>query len=128
MSELMKGLNYVRAYIDDVLALTTGDWDDHLEKLERVLKRLADAGLKVNAKKFFFSRPELEYLGYWVTREGVQPVPKKVEAIHNIAPPKNKKELRGFIGMVNYYRDMWICRSDTLAPLTALTSKEAKWK
>ena len=79
-------------------------------------------------KKSFFGRPELEYLGYWVTREGVQPVPKKVEAIHNIAPPKNKKELRGFIGMVNYYRDMWIRRSDTLAPLTALTSKEAKWK
>ena len=30
--------------------------------------------------------------------------------------------------MVNYYRDMWIRRSDTLAPLTALTSKEAKWR
>ena len=128
MSELMEGLEYVRAYIDDVLALTTGSWDDHLEKLEEVLKRLADAGLKVNAKKSFFGKPELEYLGYWVTRDGVQPVPKKVEAIHNIAPPKNKKELRGFIGMVNYYRDMWIRRSDTLAPLTALTSKEAKWQ
>ena len=128
MSELMEGLEYVRAYIDDVLALTTGSWDDHLEKLEEVLKRLADAGLKVNAKKSFFGKPELEYLGYWVTRDGVQPVPKKVEAIHNIAPPTNKKELRGFIGMVNYYRDMWIRRSDTLAPLTALTSKEAKWR
>ena len=128
MSELMEGLEYVRAYIDDVLALTTVSWDDHLEKLEEVLKRLADAGLKVNAKKSFFGKPELEYLGYWVTRDGVQPVPKKVEAIHNIAPPKNKKELRGFIGMVNYYRDMWIRRSDTLAPLTALTSKEAKWR
>ena len=77
MSELMDGLDYVRAYIDDVLALTTGDWDDQLEKLEKVLKQLADAGLKVNAKKSFFGRPELEYLGYWVTREGVQPVPKK---------------------------------------------------
>ena len=43
MSELMEGLEYVRAYIDDVLALTTGSWDDHLEKLEEVLKRLADA-------------------------------------------------------------------------------------
>ena len=89
-------------------AITTGDWDDHLDKLEEILKRLRDASLKVNAKKSSFGRHELEYLGYWVTREGVQPVPKKVEAIHNIAPPRNKKELRGFIGMVNYYRDMWI--------------------
>ena len=83
----------------------------------------------MKAKKSSFERHELEYLGYWVTRKGIQPVPKKVEAIHNIAPPKNKKELRGSIGMVNYYRDMWIRQSDsTLVPLTALTSKEAKWQ
>ena len=97
MSELMNDLEYVRTYIDDVIAITTGDWDDHLDKLEEILKRLRDAGLKVDAKKSSFRRHELEYLGYWVTREGVQPVPKKVEAIHNIAPPRNKKELRGFI-------------------------------
>ena len=65
----------------DVLALATGSWDDHLEKLEEVLKRLADAGLKVNAKrKSFFGKPELEYLGYWVTRGGVQPVPNIYKA------------------------------------------------
>ena len=97
MSELMNDLEYVRTYIDDVIAITTGDCDDHLDKLEEILKRLRDAGLKVKAKKSSFGRHELEYLGYWVTREGVQPVPKKVEAIHNIAPPRNKKELRGFI-------------------------------
>ena len=41
--------------------------------------------------------------------------------------PTNKKELRSFIGMVNYYRDMWIRQSHVLAPLAALTSKTAKW-
>ena len=45
-----------------------------------------------------------------------------------MAPPKTKKELRAFIGMVNYYRDMWLRRSHVLAPLAALTSKTAKWK
>ena len=45
-----------------------------------------------------------------------------------IKAPTNKKELRKFIGMVNYYRDMWIRRSDVLAPLTKLTSNEAKWQ
>ena len=63
MSELFEGLNFVRTYIDDLLCLTKGSFKDHLEKLERVLFKLKEAGLKVNAKKSFFARPELEYLG-----------------------------------------------------------------
>ena len=55
-------------------------------------------------------------------------MPTKALAMQNITTSTNKRQLRRFIGMVNYYRDMWIRRSETLAPLTALTSKEAKWK
>jgi hypothetical protein len=75
----------------------------HLEKLELIFKQLRQAGLKVNAAKSFFAKYELEYLGYWITREGIQPVTKKIEAIQNIAPPQNRRELRKFIGIVNYY-------------------------
>ncbi len=128
MSDLMEGLEYVRAYIDDLLICTKGSYQDHLEKLEEVFKRLRQAGLKVNAKKSFFAKGELEYLGYWISRRGIQPLKQKVEAICKIAAPKNKKELRGFIGLVNYYRDMWIRRSHLLAPLAALTSKTVKWR
>ena len=84
----------------------SGTYDDHLEKLAEVLKRLREAGLKVNAKKSFFGQPEVEYLGYWITRDGIQPVTGKINAIANIAPPKTKKELRKFIGIVNYYCTM----------------------
>ena len=128
MSTLMQDLEYVRAYIDDLLILTSSTWEDHLEKLEEVLTRLQAAGLKINAKKSFFGQGELEYLGYWITRNGIQPVAKKVEAIHKIDTPTNKKQLRGFIGMINYYRDMWIRRSHVLAPLTELCSKTVKWE
>ena len=55
MNELFDGLDYVRAYIDDLLVLTKGDFDDHLSKLERVFARRQKAGLKVNAKKSFFA-------------------------------------------------------------------------
>ena len=126
MSELMEGLDFVRTYIDDLLCLTKGTFEDHLEKLERVFARLSRAGLRVNAKKSFFARPELECLGYWITRDGIKPVSDKVSAILKIDAPKNRTELRSFIGVVNYYRDMWVRRSHVLAPL--LTSKTVRWK
>ena len=53
---------------------------------------------------------------------------KKVTAIHNIAVSTTKKQVHRFIGMINYYRDMWQKRSHLLAPLSALTSKQAKWE
>lgn len=127
MSILMADLEYVRAYIDDLLILTRGSLIDHLQKLHTVLTRLEKAGLKINAKKCFFAQEQLEYLGYWITRQGIQPSQKKVDAIQAIQPPSNKRDLRRFIGMVNYYRDLWIRRSDVLAPLAALTSKTTKW-
>jgi len=128
MSELMDGLEYVRAYIDDLLIISKGTYEDHLADVNTVLQRLKDAGLKVNANKSTFAQAELEYLGYWITRDGIQPQPKKVQAMLNIAPPKNKSELRSFIGMVNYYRDAWIRRSDVLAPLAQLCGKNSKWE
>ena len=127
MSQLMMDLEFVRVYIDDLLIITSGSWTDHLDKLEEVLARLEKAGLKVNAKKSFFGKPELEYLGYWITRHGIQPLPKKVQAISNMKPPKSTKEVRSFVGMINYYRDMWIRRSEILAPLTKLCSKSTKF-
>jgi hypothetical protein len=128
MGTLMQDLEHVRAYIDDLLIITNGTLEDHLEKLAEVLRRLRQAGLKVNAKKSFFAREELEYLGYWITRKGIQPTVSKVKAIGAIEAPQTKKQLRRFIGMVNYYRDMWGKRSEILAPLASLTSKQAKWK
>ena len=70
----MQDLEFVRAYIDDLLCITTGSFEDHLEKLDKVLAKLRQAGLKVNAKKSFFAKDELEYLGYWITREGIKPL------------------------------------------------------
>jgi hypothetical protein len=96
--------------------------------LEIVFQKLKEAGSKVNAKKSFFGKDELEYLGYWITRQGIQPISRKVEAIKNIAAPKTRRKLRRFIGIVNYYRHMWIRRSDVLAPLGKLTSNTEKWQ
>ena len=56
MGELLGDLEYVRAYIDDLLIISKGTYEDHLEKLEEVFKRLQDAGVKVNAVKSAFGK------------------------------------------------------------------------
>lgn len=61
----------------------------------------------------------MEHLGHSITRNGVSPQPKKVEAINRLKPPTAKKELRTFLGMVNCCRDPWRRRSHILAPLTS---------
>ena len=62
MTELMATLEFVRAYIDDLLCITKGTLEDHLAKLELVLSRLQDANLKVNARKSNFCATELGYI------------------------------------------------------------------
>ena len=85
MNKFFEVLDFVQAYIDDLLCTTKGTFDDHLEELKHIFSWLKQAGLKVNAKKSFFARLELEYLGYWITRKGIKPVIKKVEARMQIA-------------------------------------------
>jgi hypothetical protein len=74
--------------------------------METVLTRLHDTGLKVNAAKSSFCAHEIEYLGYILTREGIKPQPKKVQAILALNLPNNVKELRHFLKMVQYYQGM----------------------
>ena len=70
----------------------------------------------------------MEYLGFWVTRNGIRPVNKKVEAIVNMTPPNNIRQVRAFVGLVNYYRDIWAKFSHLLQPLNLLISTKVTFK
>jgi hypothetical protein len=109
--------------MDDLLIITRGILDKHLQKMDTVLTRLRNTGLKVNAAKSLFCAHEIEYFGYILTREGIKPQPKKVKGIFALNLPNNTKELRYFLRMVQYYRDMWAGRSEMLAPLTDLVGE-----
>jgi len=63
-----------------------------------------------------------------LTRGGIKPQQKKVQAILALNPPNNVKELRHFLGMVQYYRDMWAKRSEMFAPLSDLVGECGKMK
>ena len=99
--DLMASLEFVRSYMVDLLIITRQTLDKHLQKIKTVLTRLCDARLKVNAARSLFCAHEIEYLGYILTREGIKPQPKKVQAILALNLPNNVKELRHFLGWYN---------------------------
>ena len=80
----------IKTYIDVWLIVSNDFEEDHFNKLNRVKV----AGFTVNAKNSFFSRNELEYWVFKITRQGIIPWPDKVEAIKNIAVTKTKKQQR----------------------------------
>jgi hypothetical protein len=73
MLEIMESLEYIRAYLNDLLCISKNSREDHLEKLEEVLRKLCNAGLKFKAEKSTFCALEIEYLGYVLTRDGIKP-------------------------------------------------------
>ena len=64
MNKMFRGSEFIRAYINDLLIITRGDWFDHLNKLERVLKNHKDDRLKCNTKKSFFGKNLDEISGF----------------------------------------------------------------
>jgi putative transposase len=83
--------------------MSCSTFEEHLQRLKLVFSQLSEVGLKVNANKSHFAVSEIEYLGYWITRNGIQKVPEKVEAIRCIAPSTTRKQVQSFIGLFNYW-------------------------
>ena len=121
IDELFGDLPYVKAYIDDILIISHGDAQDHLEKIAIVFRRLKETGLRAKPEKVEIMKKEMIYLGYKISTEGISPDPAKIQAIMKLKRPQTVKEVRGFIGTIQYYRDLWPRRSHILAPIADLT-------
>ncbi len=112
---------YAAAYLDDVI-VHSESWEEHLERLRRVLMELRRAGLTANPRKCHLTLFEAKYLGFQVGRGLVKPQEKKVAAILSAPRPSTKTQVRAFLGLAGYYR-CFIPNFSLAAPLTDLTWK-----
>ena len=126
MEGILQGISGVQVYIDVILVAGKGD-EDHLRKLDEVLMRLEDAGLKLKQDKCSFLLPAVEYLDHKISAEGIQPTTEKGEAVQNAPAPTDVSQLKSFLGMVNYYGKFLPDLSTLLSPLYKLLQKEHKW-
>lgn len=107
------------AYVDDII-VASNDNESHLDDLDAMFEVLSKYNLKINTLKCQFFKNEIEYLGHNVTSKGMMPLPEKVEAIANYPIPETYKQLRRFIGMINYYHRFVKHVAGILAPLNNL--------
>lgn len=126
LDKLLGDIPGVAVYFDDI-AITGKDQKDHLRTLSNVFQRLQKAGLKVNLKKCSFLQKEIEYLGHIINEKGIVPSPSKIEAIVKAPTPTNVKELRSFLGLVNYYERFIPHLHGFCADLHAITSERRRW-
>ena len=88
------------------------------------MKRSAESNITLNLDKCEFSKSEVKVLGNIVSANGISPDPEKVEAIVNLPAPKNIREVRSFLRMVNHLSKFIEHLADKTKPLRDLLAKK----
>lgn len=127
MTKVIKGCeHFAMVYLDDIL-LFSRTLDEHFRHIEIILQRIRDNCLKLKAKKCFFLKEEIKFLGHVINSSGILPDKDKITALRTLPYPKNVRDVRIFLGATNFYRRFLGNFAYITAPLTELLKKNNKF-
>ena len=115
------------AWLDDIIVVTRGDRTEHEKKLFDVLRKLQDAGYRASERKSEFFLNKTKWLGHEIDETGIKPNTEKVKAILDLNPPENQKQLRSFLGAIQFLAKFIPRLSERTERLRRLLKKESKW-
>lgn len=127
MDGVLRGLDFVYVYIDDILVASPSE-ELHREHLRLLFERLKNYGILINPTKCVIGADKVKFLGYDVSADGITPPADKVQAITAFPKPQTAKQLRQFLGMLNFYRRFIPRAATTQAPLHDLLQGNIKGK
>nr|KYP57679.1 Retrovirus-related Pol polyprotein from transposon 17.6 [Cajanus cajan] len=114
---------FLLVFFDDIL-IYSKSFDDHVRHLQQVLLTMRKNLLFAKRSKCYFAVGKVEYLGHFISGEGVSTDPAKIEAMVHWPLPQSIKQLRGFLGLAGYYR-RFVHRYGIVAkPLTDMLKKD----
>jgi hypothetical protein len=112
----------VVVYFDDILIYSHNE-SDHSDHIRQVLQVLHDSKLYGNLEKCTFCKDKVIFLGYVVSKKGVEVDASKIEAIQNWPTPMNVSQVRSFYGLPGFYRRFVKDFSTVATPFNELTKK-----
>ncbi|KRY64642.1 Retrovirus-related Pol polyprotein from transposon [Trichinella pseudospiralis] len=129
MDVALRGLTWSSclAYLDDIIVFGRTA-REHTDRLERVLQRIAETGLKLKPQKCHLMRKTVRFLGHVLSENGISTDEEKTRAVKEWATPCCPSEVRQFLGLASYYRRFIKNFSMVSAPLNALLRKGSHWK
>uniref|UniRef100_A0A2N9G9N4 Uncharacterized protein n=1 Tax=Fagus sylvatica TaxID=28930 RepID=A0A2N9G9N4_FAGSY len=117
----------IEVYVDDMIAKSRTA-QDHLTDLRKLFQRLKKYQLRLNPNKCAFGVTSGKLLGFIVSGRGIEIDPAKVQAIRSMPAPKTEKEIRSFLGRINYIARFIAQLTATCEPLFKLLRKDVKIK
>ena len=112
-------------YIDDIIIWSENE-EQHVDRLSKVLHALHKHNIKLKLSKCQFVKRKVEYLGFSVSHNCVEPLVSNTEAIKNFPRPTNVASVQQFVGKCNFYRKFIRNISMKLAPLYKLLNQKVK--
>ena len=116
VDQVLHNMPNVIAYVDDLIIFSASE-EEHKRHLHEVFQKLGQYDLVINPTKSQMGSNELKFLGHLVTPDGILPLTERVEAAQNYPMPETFKQLRGYLGFINYYHRFVKNLAECLAPL-----------
>ena len=117
----------VIVYIDDILIMSK-TIDQHLDLVGKVLSTLDQHNIKVKPEKCEFFKSEVDFLGHHISQSGISKQKKYMDKVRNYPKPETIRQIREFLGLVNFQRKFIPECSTIQKPLSALVGGKANQK